>query len=72
MSINDKLKEQISLDKINYFGVADLTPVKQFIESQGGRLVSKYPKAISIGIILPNSIIDELPRRNIRTVAVNY
>lgn len=35
-------------------------------------MVSKYPKAISIGIRLPDSIVDELPRRHERAVAVNY
>ena len=65
------LKEIIKNDGIDYFGIADLSSSKDFIESFGGRLVSKYPKAISIGIILPDSIVDELPKKD-RFVAVNY
>lgn len=72
MSLNDNLKESIKSDGVNFFGIADLSPVKDFIESQGGTLVSKYPKAISIGITLPSSIVDELPRRQEYAVAVNY
>jgi epoxyqueuosine reductase len=71
-----KLKNSIELclksEGVNFFGVADLTSTNKFIEAQGGRTVSKYPKAISIGIKLPNSIIDELPNRQQRAVAVNY
>ena len=71
MSLNKALKKLISAERIDYFGTADLTPSKDFIKSQGGKFVSKYSKSISIGIILPDSIVDELPRRE-RAVAVNY
>lgn len=66
------LKEIINADGVDFLGVADLSSAKNFIDNQGGTFVSQYPKSISIGIILPNSIVDELPRRSKREVAVNY
>lgn len=72
MSLNKALKELVTAERIDYFGIADLTSSKDFIKSQGGEMVSCYPESISIGIILPDSIVDELPRREERAVAVNY
>lgn len=72
MMLNKVLKESIKRDGIDFFGIADLSSVKDFIDNQGGSFVSRYPKSISIGIILPNSIVDELPRRSEPKVALNY
>ncbi len=72
MALYKVLKELLKVDRVDFFGVADLSSAKKFIEAQGGKSVSKYPKAVSIGITLPDSIVDELPRRSERAVAVNY
>ena len=67
-----------SLDKISrefgadFYGVADISHVEEFIGTQGGEGVTGYPRAISIGIILLDSIVDQLPLRFERSVAVNY
>jgi len=57
---------------VDLFGVADLTSAREAIESQGGSEVASYPRAISIGIILLDSIVDQLPRRSDRSVSVAY
>jgi epoxyqueuosine reductase len=72
MSLKRNLEELARKEGVNFFGVADLSPAKRAVEEQGGSLVSKYPKSISIGIILPDTIVNELPRRHERAVAVNY
>ncbi len=72
MSLNTILEEFVRSNGIDYFGVADLSSAKDFIESMGGKLVSQYSKAITIGIILPDSIVDELPRRSESEVAAEY
>ena len=72
MSLDASLTRMMKTDLIDYFGVADLSLTKDFIESIGDKLISNYPKAISIGIILPDSIVNELPRRTERAVAVIY
>jgi epoxyqueuosine reductase len=56
----------------DFFGIANLSRAQDFIIAQGGDLVAAYPRAISIGIALLNPIVDQLPRRNERAVAVNY
>jgi len=47
---------------IDYLGIADLKPAKEFIESYGGKEISKYPTAISIGIVLPHEKTHKGPK----------
>jgi epoxyqueuosine reductase len=54
------------------FGVADLSQARDAILAQGGRMVAEYPRAISIGVALPHSIVNHLPRRTERAVAASY
>jgi len=56
----------------DFYGVADLSSAQNFIRIQGNTSVGSYPRAISLGIRLMDSIIDQLPRREERSVAVNY
>lgn len=56
----------------DYYGVADLNDAKDFIFNQGEINIEKYPRAISIGILLLDTIVDDLPRRFEKSVAVNY
>lgn len=57
---------------LTYCGAADLTGAQDAIIEQGGEFVGGYPRAISIGIALPHAIVDYLPQRENRAVAVNY
>ncbi|NQU29917.1 MAG: epoxyqueuosine reductase, partial [Anaerolineae bacterium] len=47
----------------DFFGVADLSPARDAILEQGGALIAEYPRAISIGIALIDTIVDQLPQR---------
>ncbi|MGD0803416.1 MAG: 4Fe-4S double cluster binding domain-containing protein [Candidatus Bathyarchaeia archaeon] len=49
---------------VDLFGVADLTPAKQYIENQGGKYVASFPKAVSLGIRLLDQVIDQLFNHN--------
>jgi len=53
----------LSLDA-DYYGVADLTPARDFIRNQGGDTVARYPRAIVMGMVLHDSIVDLLPDRD--------
>ena len=53
-------------------GFADLTPVRAFVADQGGAALAGYPSAVSIGVALPHAVVDQLPQRHQRAVAVNY
>ncbi|MGD0917972.1 MAG: 4Fe-4S double cluster binding domain-containing protein [Thermodesulfobacteriota bacterium] len=72
MSLNKKIHELSRKLGVNYFGVSDLSSAKDFIIEQGGNILSDFKYCISIGLILPNTLIDQLPFRSNRAVAVNY
>jgi len=54
------------------FGVADLSLAYDAILTQGGPAIAGYPRAISIGIALLHAIVNQLPQRSERAVAVSY
>jgi len=56
----------------DFFGVADLAPAREFIAEQGGQRIATYPRAVSVGIELPHAIVDRLPDRADRSVALSY
>lgn len=60
LAILDELKEYVRELGVDLFGVADLIPVREFIKAQGGEYVSSFPRAISLGIRLLDSVVDEL------------
>lgn len=72
MGINNRIKEIIELWGVDFYGVADLSPAHDTILELGGPVVAAYPRAISIGIELLHAIVDELPQRANRDVAVSY
>jgi len=56
----------------DFFGVADLSLARDAILAQGGPVIAEYPRAVSIGIALFHTIVDQLPQRAERAVAVGY
>lgn len=57
---------------VNYVGAADLTPAYDFILNQGSEYIACFPHSISIGIALPNAIVDLLPNQKDMKVRVSY
>ncbi|MEN6329871.1 MAG: 4Fe-4S double cluster binding domain-containing protein [Methanobacteriaceae archaeon] len=72
MALNDVLNDIVKGDGADFFGVADLSLAQDTIIEQGGEGVSSYPRAISIGIRLIDTIVDQLPQGFERGVAVSY
>lgn len=72
MDLNSKIKRIAETWGANFFGVADLSKADDAIREQGGPEIASYPLAISVGIALQNGIVDQLPNRSNRTVALNY
>ncbi|AEG19249.1 4Fe-4S double cluster binding domain-containing protein [Methanobacterium paludis] len=72
MLFNERLDEFARELGADFVGVADLSSAHEAIEEQGGERIAAYPRAISIGIVLLDTIIDELPHRCERCVAVSY
>lgn len=72
MDMNHKIKESAETWGADFFGVADLSLAHDAILEQGGTVVAAYPWAISVGIALLHTIVDQLPQRVNRAVAVSY
>jgi len=72
MQLDYQIRIMAEHEGADFFGVADLSRANEAIADQGGAICAQYPKAISIGITLPQAIVDELPNRDNRAVAVNY
>jgi epoxyqueuosine reductase len=72
MDMNHKIKENAEKWGTDFFGIADLSLVHEAILVQGGSVVAGYPRAISVGIALFHTIVDQLPQRANRIVAVSY
>ncbi|HTY91484.1 MAG TPA: 4Fe-4S double cluster binding domain-containing protein [Methanocella sp.] len=65
--------EKCAMDEgADFFGVADLAPAREAILAQGGEALAGYPLAISLGIKLLDPLVDQLPERHKRAVAVSY
>jgi epoxyqueuosine reductase len=72
MDLNHGIKEIVEIEGADFCGVADLSLAHDAILEQGGPDIAAYPRAISVGIVLPHTIVDQLPNRASRAVAVNY
>lgn len=72
MDLTKIVEKMAKREGITYFGVASLSRARDFILGQGGPAVAKFPTSISLGIALPKAIVDELPRRSDRGVALSY
>jgi epoxyqueuosine reductase len=72
MNLDLKIKTMALNEGADFYGVGNLSPAYNFIVNQGGKEVGLYPKAISLGIRLMDSIVDQLNQREEHSVAVNY
>lgn len=72
MDLNKKIRKLAVSLGADYFGVADLTPAHDFILEQGGPRIAGYPRAVSVGIRLLDSVVDMLPQRREHAAAMIY
>lgn len=72
MGLENQLVDSAILWGADYYGVADLSVAQDAILEQGGAEIAEYPRSISIGIALFHPIVNQLPRRQERAVAVGY
>ncbi len=71
-SFQAELEQVAKRHGIDLFGVADLTVAQAFVCDQGGEYLKKFPKAVSIGIHLPDEVVDELYKHRDREVISRY
>lgn len=72
MALEDQIRQIARQEGVDLFGVADLSLAAGEVVRQGGPELAKYPRAISLGIRLFDEIVDQLPGREGRAVAVSY
>ena len=72
MNLTKELNGLACENGITYFGVADLSYAYDFILNQGGPVITGFPFSISLGITLPRALVDQLPNRSEKSVAINY
>jgi len=70
--MNDELKDIAQSYGTDFFGVADLKPVRKAVLEQGGEVPAAYPYCISLGIALNNTVVDLLPNRKLKGMAAIY
>jgi epoxyqueuosine reductase len=72
VELDNRVKDLAETWGADLIGIADLSPARDAILAQGGPVIAEYPRAVSIGIALLHTIVDQLPQRSERAVAVNY
>jgi epoxyqueuosine reductase len=70
--LNEAVKEVIRSFYLDYIGFADLSSYEMDLVKQGGNILRGYKNGISLGLLIPNSIVDLLPERADANVACEY
>jgi epoxyqueuosine reductase len=71
-ALQTQLEERAHDMGARFFGVANLAPAQEFIAAQGGKFLTNFPRALSVGITLHDSIVDQLPNHKELPVAKTY
>jgi epoxyqueuosine reductase len=72
MDLSDKVRDILESQFVDYIGFADLSRYQDEIVRYGGQIVKGYRSAVSIGIVIPDSIVDHLPGRPDENIACEY
>ncbi len=72
MELNKRIVDLLDGHYVDLVGFADMRAHENDVMRFGGPVVSGYPSAVSIGIAIPDSIVDFLPSRQDANVACEY
>ncbi len=72
MNLTKELNNLACKNGITYFSIADFSYAHNFVLDQGGPVIADFPFSISLGITLAKAIVDQLPNRSEKSVAINY
>lgn len=74
MELLERIQQLGDIHGIDYIGIAGIEKFKNELESMGGSksILRDFPKALSIGIVFPKSIINLLENRNIYENVFQY
>jgi len=68
----EKLREKVNASGITHFGIADLSPAKDFILRQGSEFLAQYRYGISLSFPLPRGYVDILVEQDSRAALTTY
>lgn len=71
-ALKEELREKALALGADRFGVADLSTAQELIQRQGGPTIAQFPRALSIGVVMPLAIVDQLPQRMDKAAASAY
>lgn len=71
-SLNHSLQNILKPYYVDYIGFANLSAYQAELVKFGGNIVKGYQSGISIGLVIPNSIVDFLPERTDINVSCEY
>jgi epoxyqueuosine reductase len=71
-NLNSMIKTFLNSYHVDYIGFADLHSYQKELVEMGGCIVEGYPNGISIGLDIPDSIVDHLLQRDDTNVACQY
>jgi len=72
MYMNEELHRLARNHMVTFFGVADLRNVEHAVVDQAETGMADYPYCITMGIALPDDVVDRLPYRENYNDALNY
>jgi epoxyqueuosine reductase len=72
MNLNKKITGILKSYYVDYIGFADLRRYKNELTRFGGEIVRGYDNGVSIGIVIPDSIVDFLPGRSDPNISCEY
>jgi epoxyqueuosine reductase len=72
MDLNRKIIAILESQYVDYVGFADLATYQDELARYGGNIVKGYRRGISVGLVIPDSIVDQLPERSDTNVACEY
>jgi len=70
--LENRLREKALALGADYFGVADLSSANEFVRELSGEMLVQFPRAISIGVKMPTTIVDQLSHHDVKAVALAY
>lgn len=67
-----RMRDHAEQRGIDFFGIADLTGARDAVDEQGGSVVAGFPRAVSMGIILPQAVVNLLAYDMNHATAATY
>ena len=72
LNLNNKIKSVLKPYYIDYVGFANLSPYQEELTKLGGSIVNGFSNGISLGIVIPDAIVNKLPNRSDTNVSCEY